>query len=108
MHYATNGPKAQHLLSGPRLPFTGAYFGSIALTIYFSVGVSAHLRLQRQSLPPSPLPVRKILAPILPSTNLGTHAAPARANQTKRRVVSSPRFSPPKVFPNGTDCCASA
>lgn len=29
----------QHLLSGPRLPFTGAYFASIALTIYFSVGL---------------------------------------------------------------------
>ncbi|KIW06601.1 uncharacterized protein PV09_02316 [Verruconis gallopava] len=34
------GPIAyvQHLLSGPRLPFTAAYFGSIALTLYFSVG----------------------------------------------------------------------
>jgi hypothetical protein len=31
----------QHLFSGPRLPFTGAYFGSIALTIYFSIGVSS-------------------------------------------------------------------
>ena len=30
----------QHLLSGPRLPFTAAYFSSIALTLYFSVGVS--------------------------------------------------------------------
>ncbi|KAI0025458.1 Got1/Sft2-like family-domain-containing protein [Xylariomycetidae sp. FL0641] len=30
---------AQHLTSGPRLPFTAAYFGSIALTIYFSVGL---------------------------------------------------------------------
>lgn len=31
----------QHLFSGPRLPFTGAYFGSIALTIYFSIGVGS-------------------------------------------------------------------
>lgn len=31
----------QHLVSGPRLPFTAAYFGSIALTIYFAVGVSS-------------------------------------------------------------------
>lgn len=31
---------ARHLLSGPRLPFTGAYFGSIAATLYFSIGVS--------------------------------------------------------------------
>jgi hypothetical protein len=30
----------QHLTSTPRLPFTAAYFGSIGLTLYFSVGVS--------------------------------------------------------------------
>lgn len=30
---------ARHLLSGPRLPFTAAYFGSIALTLYFAVGL---------------------------------------------------------------------
>lgn len=29
----------RHLLSGPRLPFTAAYFGSIALTLYFAVGL---------------------------------------------------------------------
>lgn len=36
------GPLAylQHLMSTPRLPFTAAYFGSIALTLYFSLGVS--------------------------------------------------------------------
>lgn len=36
------GPMAyiQHLLSGNRLPFTAAYFGSIFMTIYFSMGVS--------------------------------------------------------------------
>lgn len=39
---AVMGPFAyfQHLISGPRLPFTAAYFGSISLTLYFSVGVS--------------------------------------------------------------------
>ncbi|EON61487.1 hypothetical protein W97_00702 [Coniosporium apollinis CBS 100218] len=31
----------QHLLSGPRLPFTAAYFGSIALTLYFSLGLQS-------------------------------------------------------------------
>jgi hypothetical protein len=31
---------AQHLVSGTRLPFTVAYFGSIALTMYFAIGVS--------------------------------------------------------------------
>jgi hypothetical protein len=29
----------QHLTSTPRLPFTVAYFGSIGLTLYFSLGV---------------------------------------------------------------------
>ncbi|KAL2353931.1 Got1/Sft2-like family-domain-containing protein [Cryomyces antarcticus] len=33
----------QHLLSGPRLPFTAAYFGSIALTLYFAVGLQSTL-----------------------------------------------------------------
>jgi hypothetical protein len=32
---------AVHLMSGPRLPFTAAYFGSIVMTIYFAVGVRA-------------------------------------------------------------------
>ncbi|KAI3392155.1 hypothetical protein diail_6133 [Diaporthe ilicicola] len=38
---AVMGPWAylQHLLSGPRLPFTGAYFGSIFLTFYFALGL---------------------------------------------------------------------
>lgn len=30
---------ARHLISGARLPFTAAYFGSIALTLYFAIGV---------------------------------------------------------------------
>ncbi|KZF18822.1 SFT2-domain-containing protein [Xylona heveae TC161] len=29
----------QHLISGARLPFTAAYFGSIGLTLYFSIGL---------------------------------------------------------------------
>ncbi|PTU22471.1 hypothetical protein P175DRAFT_0433622 [Aspergillus ochraceoroseus IBT 24754] len=35
------GPKtyAKHLVSGPRLPFTAAYFGSIGLTLYFAIGL---------------------------------------------------------------------
>lgn len=32
-------PYARHLMSQQRLPFTAAYFGSIALTLYFSIGV---------------------------------------------------------------------
>lgn len=31
---------ALHLISGPRLPFTTAYFGSLSLSLYFSLGVS--------------------------------------------------------------------
>jgi len=31
---------ARHLISQERLPFTATYFGSIALTLYFAVGVS--------------------------------------------------------------------
>jgi hypothetical protein len=33
-------PYAKHLLSGPRLPFTAAYFGSMGLTLYFSLGLN--------------------------------------------------------------------
>lgn len=33
---------AQHLISGPRLPFTAAYFGSITLTLVFAIKVSVH------------------------------------------------------------------
>lgn len=35
---ADSSPLVQHLVSGPRLPFTAAYFGSIGLTLYFSLG----------------------------------------------------------------------
>lgn len=28
---------ARHLISGPRLPFTAAYFGSIGLTLFFAI-----------------------------------------------------------------------
>ncbi|KAF8422036.1 Got1/Sft2-like family-domain-containing protein [Tirmania nivea] len=37
------GPRTYgaHLLSGPRLPFTAAYFGSIILTLYFSLGLQS-------------------------------------------------------------------
>jgi hypothetical protein len=42
----------QHLLSGPRLPFTAAYFGSIALTLYFSIGVSDRPLSELGGLPP--------------------------------------------------------
>jgi len=33
----------KHLLSTERLPFTATYFGSIALTLYFALGVSSIL-----------------------------------------------------------------
>lgn len=39
---AMMGPWAyfKHLTSGPRLPFTSAYFGSLVLTMYFALSVS--------------------------------------------------------------------
>ncbi|KNG48714.1 sft2-domain-containing protein [Stemphylium lycopersici] len=36
---ALTNTRIQHLVSGPRLPFTAAYFGSIALTLVFSLGL---------------------------------------------------------------------
>lgn len=47
---------AKHLVSGSRLPFTAAYFGSIALTLYFAVGVSI-LFLYAVIQPPPVLPL---------------------------------------------------
>ena len=45
----------RHLTSGPRLPFTAAYFGSIGLTLYFTLGVSSFLNpLTVAPLPSSP------------------------------------------------------
>ena len=35
-----------HLLSGQRLPFTAAYFGSIILTLYFSLGVRYFIQVR--------------------------------------------------------------
>ena len=35
----------KHLLSGPRLPFTAVYFGSIGLTLFFAIGVSRFFSL---------------------------------------------------------------
>lgn len=43
---------AKHLVSGSRLPFTAAYFGSIALTLYFAVGVSILFLMLLSSLHP--------------------------------------------------------
>lgn len=43
---------AQHLISGPRLPFTAVYFTTIALTLYFAIGVSYRLRLTSVSFLP--------------------------------------------------------
>ena len=47
------GPKqyALHLTSGSRLPFTAAYFGAIALTLYFAAGVSLTFPFHDQILP---------------------------------------------------------
>lgn len=43
----------RHLISGSRLPFTAAYFGSIALTLYFAIGVSSpsYIHIIMRSIP---------------------------------------------------------
>lgn len=43
----------RHLISQERLPFTATYFGSIALTLYFAVGVSPTLQFTTTN-PPAP------------------------------------------------------
>ena len=47
---------ASHLMSTPRLPFTATYFGSIALTLYFSLGVSITFSRRTTSDPANMLP----------------------------------------------------
>ena len=42
---------AKHLTSAPRLPFTAVYFGSIALTLYFAIGVRSTFTFTISSLP---------------------------------------------------------
>ncbi|KAL8936544.1 MAG: hypothetical protein Q9211_004133 [Gyalolechia sp. 1 TL-2023] len=41
---------AQHLISGPRLPFTAAYFGSIALTLIFAIKLQSTILTLLSSL----------------------------------------------------------
>ena len=49
-------PYARHLTSGPRLPFTAPYFTSIALTLYFAVGVSTKDKFKIRKTPLFPVP----------------------------------------------------
>ena len=51
---------AQHLLSGPRLPFTAAYFTSIGLTLFFAIKVSRPSFCASPGRPPS-VPNRLLL-----------------------------------------------
>lgn len=59
---------AKHLISGPRLPFTTAYFGSIGLTLFFAIKVrllfSLHLAPGRSSLLATVLDTPTILSQI--------------------------------------------
>jgi len=65
---------AKHLLSTPRLPFTAAYFGSIALTLYFAVGVSSSFSLITFPSPPlSVLVSFRFKMKILKLTDLTRH-----------------------------------
>jgi hypothetical protein len=58
----------QHLVSGPRLPFTAAYFGSIALTLFFSLGVSWSLSSTLAPLRPSAPPPRPRSLHLIPAS----------------------------------------
>lgn len=40
---------ARHLISGPRLPFTAVYLGSIIMTVYFAAGVSRTMLSQNSA-----------------------------------------------------------
>lgn len=59
---------AQHLISGPRLPFTAAYFGSITMTLVFAIKVSLSFDLACLQLLPrsrhTPLPAFSPVAPL--------------------------------------------
>lgn len=72
---------AKHLVSGSRLPFTAAYFGSIALTLYFAVGVSTPSTGLLTPYPP--IPIRR-LASSRPSCRI-THGC--LYNTRLRRVI---------------------
>nr|POE47447.1 hypothetical protein CFP56_00778 [Quercus suber] len=53
MYRADHSQSVRHLISQDRLPFTATYFGSVALTLYFAVGVSSPQSLPR--CPTAPL-----------------------------------------------------
>jgi len=86
----------QHLASTPRLPFTAAYFGSIGLTLYFSIGVSHD--------PLSPLPRYTGSSVVL--TELSTAAQHDSHPVLGHHPDSLPPLVPHQLFPHGFEWAA--
>lgn len=55
---------AKHLVSGSRLPFTAAYFGSITMTLYFAIGVRKSFPCRTCSSSPYPYPYPPPFVPL--------------------------------------------
>lgn len=90
---------AKHLLSTPRLPFTAAYFGSIALTLYFAVGVSLHAFPCFAAVAAYPLGARRLFARAC-RVALCYLMLIALRNNHSSTVPSSPFYPPsPKLPP---------
>jgi len=87
----------QHLISTPRLPFTAAYFGAIALTLYFALGVS-HPFLRPFSLP------------VLSDADQNTIITTASQHSPHPHLLHRPTCRPPLVsrqlLPHGRDGAA--
>lgn len=85
---AVMGPWAyvQHLASTPRLPFTAAYFGSIGLTLYFSLGVS-----HSECLPPT------AYTDSIPASQYHSHPV------LGHHPTSMPCVVPGELFPDGLE-----
>jgi hypothetical protein len=77
---------ARHLISGSRLPFTAAYFGSIALTLYFAIGVSLFLPFVRLDFDGS---ARRACIP--PAYNAFT------CRRDSRILLDNPSCNPPSI-----------
>lgn len=82
-------PLVHHLISGPRLPFTAAYFGSIVLTLYFSLGVSPFpsVLIPATCQPWCFLPRIPVRVPLL------FHASPYRLHSTQLALADNVRVT---------------
>lgn len=113
----------KHLVSGPRLPFTAAYFGSIAMTLYFSLVVSQTFILWENFIleftpslgvwirDPAPIPSVVVLMPPY-TTEIYTHQCQPlfKTQPVPSYPCPTPRFTsdfsllpfPPPGFPGSS------